>query len=449
MRFKNTGFLLLIFGALLAYVYFVEIKGKEKAERIKERESKLLVFEKDSLKTVFLEPAGIKFQKEGAEWRITEPIRSKTENWVINALINTLSDAKKERTVTRSPESLADYGLAPAKYQIIIQHEDQADTVYLGDKTPTGTYVFARVNSDSTVYATQTALLTHAEKDLFDFRDKTVLDFETDDVERVTIKTPKRKIALRKEGEKWYIFKGKGQKLLADNFQVEQILNGIRNAKAKQFVEETPENLSKYGLTRPAYELELQVTDDGGLKKLIIGKATGSAYYARDISRDPVFTVDSSAVHKLNTSEWDLREKRLSDFYSYQIDYIELRLPDTTYVCEKDTANNWQVLEPVRGKAKNWKISSLASSVSGLKMQKIVDENPSSLKKYGLDKPSYQFICKKEGEEVANIKIGKRKGDYYYAVGTLTPAVVLVKKEDIEKFDISLNDILEKSSEEE
>ncbi len=449
MRFKSTGFLLVIFLALLAYVYFFEIKGKEKAEKARELESKLLVFEKDSLKTLYLKPTGIKFQKEGTEWRIVEPIRSKTENWVINGLVNSLADAKKERTVTTSPASLADYGLDPAKYEIVVTYDDKSDTVYLGDKTPTGAYVFARINSDSTVYATQTMLLTNAEKDLFDFRDKTVLAFETDKVERATIKTPKRKIALRKEGEKWYIFKGKDQKILADEFKVEQILNGIRNAKAKQFVEETPEHLSKYGLTHPAYELELQVTDDGGLKKLIIGKATGSAYYARDVSRDPIFTIDSSAVHKLNTSEWDLREKRLADFYSYQIDYIELHLPDTTYICEKDTANNWQIVEPVRGKAKNWKVSSLASNVSGLKMQKMVDEKPKSLKKYGLDKPLYHFICKKEGKEVANIKIGKQKGDYYYAMGNLTSVVVLVKKEDVEKFNISINDILEKTSEEE
>ena len=446
MRFKSTGILLVVFAALLAYVYFFEIKGKEKAEKAKERESKLLVFEKDSLKSIYLKKSGIKLEKENDRWMITEPVRSKTENWVVNSLINSIADAKKERRISSDPASYSEYGLDPARHEIIIAHNGKQDTLYLGEKSPTGSYVFVRVNSDSQVYATGTLLLTNAEKDLFDFRDKTVLSFETSNAEKLKIKSSKRTIEARKEGDDWYLYNN-ARKILADDIKINQILNGIRNAKAKKFVEEKPVNLDKYGLTNPLYEVEINVSGDGGLHALAIGKQEDGTYFARDVSRDPIFTIDTSVVRKLDVTLWDLREKKLADFYSYQVDYLELRVQDSTFVFEKDTAGVWQVTAPVQGKAKSWKISSLTGSASALKAEKIVAEKTEYLKKYGLDNPSIQIICKKEGEEIANIKIGRKVGDHYYAMGNLSPAVVLVKQDDVKKFNIQLQDILEEEKE--
>ncbi len=449
MRFKNTGILLVVFFALLAYVYFVEIKGKQKAEKAKEQAAKLVHFEKDSLQTLILEPNGIRLQKENGKWMITEPIRSKTESWVVNGLINSLFDAKKERTISSDPGTFGDYGLQPAKRRIIFQHSGQIDTVFLGDKTPTGSFVFARVSGDSTVYTTQTLLLTHAEKELFDFRDKTVLSFEIDEVEKIKLHAPGTRLRLQKEGEKWYIVQRNGEKILADDSKVTQILSRVRNAKAKKFIAEEFRGGARYGLHRPLYKLELQTSADGGLRVLTIGSPVDGAYYAHDASRDPVFTVDSSVVNKLKVKEWDLREKRLADFYSYQIDYFELHIPDSTFICQKDSSGDWILQEPVRGKAKSWKVSSLAGSAGSLRMVKIIEEHPKNLKKYGLEEPKYHIICKKEGETLADIKIGKAKDDKYYAVGSLSPAVVLIKQEDVDKFNISLKDLLEESSEEE
>ncbi|RMF61269.1 MAG: DUF4340 domain-containing protein [Calditrichaeota bacterium] len=448
MRFKSTGILLIVFFALLAYVYFVEIKGKEKAEKAKELASKLIQFEKDSLTTLVLEPNGIEFKKEDGKWMITRPIHSKTENWVINALVNSLHDAKKERVISSHPSSYADYGLEPAKRQIIFQHSGRTDTVYLGDKTPTGSFVFSRVGGDSTVYATHTLLLTNAEKELFDFRDKTVLSFEIDDIKDITLRTVRTKLRLQKEDDNWYILRKNGEKILADDSKVTSMLSRVRNAKAKKFVAEEFKGGLRYGLARPLYRLDLRTADDSGLRQLMIGSPVDGAYYAHDASRDPIFTVDSSVVHALKVTEWDLREKRLADFYSYQIDYLELHLPDSTFVCEKDTTGDWILIEPVRGKAKSWKVSSVAGSASSLRMTKVVDEHPANLKKYGLEEPKYHIICKKEGETLADIRIGKAENDHYYAVGNLSPAVVLVKKEDVEKFNISLKDLLEESEEE-
>lgn len=448
MRFRSTGLLLVIFAALLAYVYFFEIKGKEKAEARKEQESKLLAFEKDSLKALELKPEGIRFKKEKDQWLIVEPVRSKTETWQVNGLINSIADAKKERVVASGRNAFADFGLAPARHELILHYNGRTDTVWVGEKSPTGSYVFAAVSGDSQVYATHTLLLTNADKELFDFRDKTILSFETNNVERLKIENPKATIEARKEGDDWYILDGE-RKILADDGKISQILSTVRNAKAKKFVEETPANLNKYGLTKPGYRLELSVSGDGGLHTLIVGNRENGTYYARDVSRDPVFTVDSSTVHKLDVSLWDLREKKLADFYSYQVDYLELQLPDTTFVCEKDSAGDWHVLQPVKGKAKNWKISSITSSASTLRAQKIVEEEPKLLKKYGLDEPQIQIICKKAGEEVANIKIGGKVGDQYYAQGSTSPAVVLIDADDVNSFKVTLEDLLEKDAEKE
>jgi len=178
MNFKTTIVLALIFVVGLAAVLMMN-KHEAKVEEQKKVEGKLLDIDKDKVKEIILEPSGIHAVKDSSnEWKIIEPVKTDGDKSSINAIANMFSWAKIDRVVSSDTSDYAEFGLKPERGKMIIVHDAGSDTIYLGDKTPTKSYVFARKNSSPDVFLTTTSLQTYIEKKLFDLRDKRVLAFE-------------------------------------------------------------------------------------------------------------------------------------------------------------------------------------------------------------------------------------------------------------------------------
>jgi hypothetical protein len=204
------------------------------------------------------------------------------------------------------------------------------------------------------------------------------------------------------------------------------------------------DDAKKYGLDKPAYEFTVFFGANDAQKAVNFGKKDGANYYAHDPARPQVFKIDTSLVKDLNVTVMDLRNKKLAEFESWNADYVELNYADTLkIVCEKDSSNNWQIKTPEQKKAKSWEVSNIAGGVSGMEAAAFVEEEASDLKKYGLDQPRLIVSVKQKGNEVANVLIGKEKGDRVFAKAATSPAVVEVKKEDADKLFKKVSDLAE------
>ena len=131
--------------------------------------------------------------------------------------------------------------------------------------------------------------------------------------------------------------------------------------------------------------------------------------HAREEARLPVFTVDSSFVRGLRRGLNDLREKKMVQFSSSQVNEIELTVGDLTFICRKDTAGSWALRAPVAMPARSWKISSLISDVELLTAEGFADDPPASLKPFGLDQPRIRCKLMQNGAAVADLMIGANK----------------------------------------
>lgn len=441
MSFRTTGILAGILVVLFAVVYFGDVKRSEKKKEAEERESKVLAVEPDSIREIILKPSGIHLVKENGEWTITEPIRTPADKTAVEGVIGTFRWAKRYRTVAQDSVNFADFGLEPPRYEMILVHDKGSDTLRLGDKTPTGSYVFARMNQENRVFTTTTSLLSHAQKTLYNLRDKRVLPFERDKVTKLVLHNPNGDFEVEKEGDKWKL--RKPVETLADRYKIDDILSRIRNARAREFVEEEPKELEQYGLHRPTFRVDLFLGEEGARKTLLIGKPKGSRYYAKDESRAPVFLVDSTFVKELRLTATDLREKKLYDFLSTDVDSTVLIYPDLTIVCAKDSAGNWRVLEPEERVAKNWRMSGIAGTVVGLRAKEFVSEKATDLAKYGLDKPQVRVKLFRGKELLADLRLGKKTDDGIYALGHEEGPVVIVAENTLDRLKFTLEDIAE------
>jgi hypothetical protein len=407
MNFKTTIILALVFAVGVVGVVLLN-KQKSNKEEQEKVAGKLLNLEKDQVKEIMLEPSGIHIVKDSTEWKITEPIKTDGDKSSIDAIANMFNWAKVERVVSSDPSELKTFGLAPEKGKLILTHDSGTDTLFLGDDNPTGSYVFARKSGSNEIFLTTTSLKTNIEKKLFDLRNKKVLDFEKNQVRSFEFKNKKQTFTVEKSGEKWALTQPIQDQ--ADKSAVDELLNRLNSERAKEFVDEAPKDLDKYGLRRPEYKVDLLLGVNKAKKSLLIGVQKGKQFYAQDESRPPVFLVDSALVKELNVSLFDMRNKDLTDFSSTDVNKFELTFADTTLMCQKDTSGTWMILEPMNVKAKSWKISSITSAANRLKVKEFVNDAPSSLKKYGLDKPAVIGRFFKDGDLLAEILVGKKSG---------------------------------------
>ena len=177
---------------------------------------------------------------------------------------------------------------------------------------------------------------------------------------------------------------------------------------------------------------------------MLIGKIHDGKYYARDDSRKSVFLVDSSFVNVMIPNIKKLRNKKLSDFVSSAVDSLQIEFSDTTIACKKDTANQWFIKQPVQRKAKNYKITPIASAVANLKAEEFVNDAPKSLGRYGLAQPQVTGKLYRKGKLLSVILVGKKHGDkqVYLKTGD-SKSVYLVKDRILKELKINLKEISE------
>jgi len=225
---------------------------------------------------------------------------------------------------------------------------------------------------------------------------------------------------------------------------VNQILNRLNTTRIRKFDDEDPKNLSKYGLAKPSYTLSLLLGANRAKKTLLIGKKHESYYYAKDESRNPVFSIDSSFVKVLNLKLNDLRSKKIAEFKISDVDSFVLQFSDSTIICKKDTSNKWVLVEPVSEKTKSWKISSIVSTVANLRVEEFVNDHPKSLVPYGLNKPVARGKFFQDEKLLIDLLVGKLKDDKVYIKTGDRDAVYLAKKMVLKKLKPKLDDIIDK-----
>jgi len=74
-------------------------------------------------------------------------------------------------------------------------------------------------------------------------------------------------------------------------------------------VDESGEELTKYGLKSPAFKVSLILGPEQGQSVLHMSKETNGKYFAKDETRKPIFEIDSALVKDINLTTQDFRGK--------------------------------------------------------------------------------------------------------------------------------------------
>jgi Domain of unknown function (DUF4340) len=395
---RSTIALVAVLAGLGAYIYFVTWKQADTPDTGKKLE-KVFTVASDKINEIQVTSAsgeGATAKKESGAWKLTTPAAPADES-ELNGLANTLATVDMVRVVDENPATLNDYGLSNPRIAVAFKAEGDKDyrRLFLGEKTPTGSDLFARRDGEKKVFLIAAFQEPTLNKSPFDLRDKNVLKVERDKIDSIAMTTANQTLKIAKDGGDWRL--KAPVEVKADYGTVEGLVGRLQTARMKSIAAEdaSAADLKKFGFDKPQATVDLNA---GSAKATLLvgGKADETSLYARDASKTMVVTVESSLLDEIKKGPDDYRRKDLFEFRPYNANHIEITRNGQTVVFDRVKSategkpDTWHRAGPNAGDVDKEKFDAFLGRISNMRAEKFV----ASAAGTGLDKPALTVVVK-------------------------------------------------------
>jgi hypothetical protein len=372
--------LFVAFAGLLAYLYFVDAKKPVTVDGAEQREK---VFTVDAEKIDELkvrsssgETSTLKKTKDG--WQLVQPITAKVDDGEVTGITSNLASAEIQGIVDEAPKDLQPYGLDKPRIEVAFKAAGDKDyrRLLIGAKAPAGGDLYAQLPGQKRVFVIPSHVESSFDRKPFDLRDKKILAFDREKVDRLEITHADVKLELTKAGQDWSITAPVQAR--ADFSAVESIVTRLQSAQMKSLPAEQGGDLKKYGLDQPVATATVGLGSTRAT--LAFGKTAESGdVYAKDVTRPAVVTVAADLLKDVQKNAADLRRKDIFEFRSFNAKRIEVVRGAETLAFEKvkgtgkDATEKWRRVSPTAGDVDQSKMETFLSNLSGLRAQSFAD----------------------------------------------------------------------------
>ena len=433
---------LVLFGTLVVvggYAYFVERERPPASEA--NANERVFDFEADDVTELRVtaesgEITHLERVDADAAWAITAPIKARADDTNPSSIASSLASLELSRVVDEQPADLSPFGLAEPAMSIGVKLTADEDVRHLliGDKNPTGASRYARTDDCDRVFLIAGYLGTTFNRTTFDLRDRSILDFERDDVDGLVTTMGGQTIRLAKTENEWRM--REPWDVRADFSTVAGLVGRLNTGEMRTIEREAPEVLDPFGLD--AARITVAIEAGSARATLSVGdKAPNGTVYARDTSRSLAFTIDQSLVDDLERGAGEYRRKDLFSFRPFNATRLQIDHAHVTVIFEKmeatsaDEEDTWQRVEPAADKVERNAMEDLLAKFSNLRAESFVASRTNT----GLDTPSATIHVRfgTDGKE-ERVTIG-RTGEDTFAVHGDEPGAARI---DTRAFDDAL-----------
>ncbi len=448
MRFRTTLVLLLILAGLGAYLYWMEFPRQQKEAEAK----KLFAIKPDEIVEVRLrfQDRNILLRKTGEVWRLVEPLEAPADEITVKNLLNTIAECEVKREIEEATD-LKQFGLDPPFVTLELKLKDrELPAVAVGKNTPVGFSAYIQRLDDKKVRLTTSAFRAGLDKQVKDVRDKAILNFTDEDVQRFSLVRSDGTISLSRKDGQWVIEQPGNYP--ADGPTVRSFLSTLRTMRAIDFPNDNPTDLSPYGLDAPRLRVVLFLGKDQAEKHVLIGGENPekkSEIYVQTSGVPTIYTVSDWVWRDLNKNLTDFRDKLVLAYNADQVRTVEIGRGDgTNFRLVAKEKDQWAV-EGVEGKPATSLIRQWLQDIHDLRGYEIAADEPTDLAAYGLDKPLLTVrLLGPEQQEIGSMRIGmvttEQGSKEYFAVGSKSPTVFKVRDYLVTRLNKSSQDFIEK-----
>lgn len=242
----------------------------------------------------------IELERKNQHWNILKPLAARAADSKVNDMLAGLLTANVSQFLPEAPTP--EQNLSEPKATVTMQVEGQKDPVVLqigaapaGDENKEKTFTKISTRKAVTVVA-NTALDPALKARPNDLRDRKLLRFESDIVDRITIEPAgKPPLVLARKGEKWMRKDGDKESPIKDGLAA-KLLADLHSAESVNFVADVATDLAQYGLGTPSVKVRLSSyasentpeskAGEKPIATLLVGKVEGDSGFAK-IEEEP------------------------------------------------------------------------------------------------------------------------------------------------------------------
>jgi hypothetical protein len=336
-----------------------------------------------------------------------------------------------KRFAEEDAADLGKYGLEAPPVRIEINLTDEIAVLYIGDKTgeDDSDNVFARRVGSRRVFELSADLLDRLSTDAGDWRDMTLLDFRTEEIERLRITARGWNIAVeRSEDDRndWRVIEPEPGG--ADWDQVEEALLYVYSTKVARFLEADEAADAALALENPVARLDMwTATDDSPLTLLLAEKEEEFEAFAKAGPEGELSIVHSGIIDELVADPGRLKDRAALKFVRDDLVKIEIVKGEESFSIERGELT-WEPPENLGIEAYEvdrflWDLRRLNYVFTGPR------ERDDAF--YGLDSPALTIkFWTAEADSSLSLVVGKRApdGESLYVVGADKGVVMEIKE---------------------
>jgi hypothetical protein len=379
-------------------------------------------------------------RRKGTAWEIVQPATAAADEGTVSGITSNLASVEIQRVIDENPPDLKEYGLAAPRVEVAFKAGGQERRMQIGEKTPSGTDVYAKLADDKKVFLVSSHLDSTFNRTTFDLRDKSVLKVDREKVDSLEVSTADRTMRFDKVNGEWQMTRPAAGR--ADFSAIDGLVQRVSGVQMKALPPDASD-AKQYGLDKPA--ATVRIGSGSSQATLLLGASPAEGdVYARDAARPTVFTIDRSLLDDLKKDASEYRQKDLFDARSFNTARVEVVRNGQTHVFEKTKVKDkdgkeeekWRQTAPVPRDVETGKVEALISAATGARATGFVD----SPAKSGLEKPELTVALKFDESKDERVAFA-RSGGSAYAARAGSPGAATVDAAVIDGIVKALEDI--------
>ena len=452
MKFKGTIWLTAAFIGLVLYHFLIDVPTEKRQKEEKARSEKVLLFEAKDVESLTLSgkngPVALE-RVDTSAWKMTEPVEALGDSATVSDFLSLLKQLNFIRMVEETPADVSVFGLDTPSLQISLSLKNGEEKgIRVGDDHPMGGKIYlTRAGEDKVL----TAGVARNQLDLsvYELRDKAILTFDTSQVIKLERAHNDKTLTFEKKEDTWNLSEGIST-ARGDADKILNLINTIRAARIKKFIDEQPETLAPFGLDQPTLRLTLTNSKSDTPFSLLVGIEKDESYYAKTVNGKNVFAIDEEFFDRLNNSRLvDFMKKTLIDLKEDEVASLAIRAEgeDIRIARNEDDKQKWTLEHPVKERANSAAVNNLLFDLKDIRVVEFIKTSATDLKPFGLGPPKKKLIVTDKDGKDWSLSLGKLTAEkkHHFAQRTGEEAVFTLKVTDVEKIFRSPHDLKDRT----
>ena len=403
----------------------------KKPEDFRDRKLTELTTEQVSRALVKTPTGEMELQKKTDHWEIVKPLHARADDQKVGDLLAQVTTARIEKFVADDRGDLHPYGLAEPRGSITLftpvdksanrtdsSRGEQGQALQIGgvpEKEKEQIYVrFASRNAVYTLSKKIEEILNTKPNDL---RDRHLVRFETNVLDRITIDAPGRnKTVLARKNENWTIANHNNEPANAD--EVNRLIETLKNEQVTKFVADVASELGKYGLDKPQLQLTLSSfasentaetkSGEQPFATIAFGKTEGEDVYARLGDEPFIVAVKRNLLDKIFVDPLQWQGVAIFHFKPEQVHRLSV-VTDREQSITRGPKNEWKWITG-SGPINQVNVQSLLNTLTSLHAVRWVG---ATMPAHGFEKPriAITFTTSADDKSLYKLLVGSSNGE--------------------------------------